>query len=70
MWRDIYKMNKDAVIEMLGRFTEDLTTLQKAIRNEDSKFLENTFSSTREIRHMIEKLGQAGSFDPTEKRKK
>ena len=70
MWRDIYKMNKDSVIEMLGRFTEDLTTLQKAIRNEDLKFLENTFSSTREIRQTIENLGQAGSFDPTEKIKK
>ena len=38
MWRDVYDMNKDAVIEMLGRFTEDLSTLQKAIRNNDSKF--------------------------------
>ena len=69
MWRDIYSMNKDAVIEMLGHFTEDLTTLQKAIRNNDTKFLENTFSSTREIRKIIEKLGQAGSFDPTESNK-
>ena len=69
MWRDIYKMNKEAVIEMLGRFAEDLTTLQKAIRNEDLKFLENIFSSTREIRKTIESLGQAGSFDPTEKKK-
>jgi len=66
MWRDIYVMNKDAVIEMLGRFTEDLSTLQKAIRNNDSKFLENTFSSTKKIRKIIEDLGQAGSFDPTE----
>ena len=70
MWRDIYSLNKEPVIEMLGRFTEDLTTLQKAIRNEDLKFLENTFSSTREIRQTIENLGQAGSFDPTEKIKK
>ena len=50
MWRDVYSMNKDAVLEMLGRFTEDLSTLQKAIRNNDTKFLEKTFSSTREIR--------------------
>ena len=70
MWRDIYSMNKDAVIEMLGRFTEDLTTLQKAIRNSDSKFLEETFISTKKIRKAIEKLGQAGSFDPTEREKK
>ena len=59
--------NKEAVLEMLGRFTEDLSTLQKAIRNNDSEFLENTFrSTTREVRKTIEKLGQAGSFDPTE----
>ncbi len=69
MWRDVYSMNKDSVIEMLGRFTEDLTTLQKAIRNNDTKFLEQTFSSTRKVRHTIEKLGQAGSFNPTEKDK-
>ena len=70
MWRDVYSMNKDAVLEMLGRFTEDLSTLQKAIRNNDTKLLEKTFSSTREIRKTIEKLGQAGSFDPTETGKK
>jgi len=70
MWRDVYSMNKDAVLEMLGRFTEDLSTLQKAIRNNDTKFLEKTFFSTREIRKIIEKLGQAGSFDPTESIKK
>ena len=66
MWRDIYGMNKESVIEMLGRFTEDLSTLQKAIRNNDLEFLEKTFSSTKQIRMHIEKLGQAGTFDPTE----
>ena len=70
MWRDIYSMNKGAVLEMLGRFTEDLSILQKAIRNNDTSFLEKTFSSTRQIRKLIEKLGQAGSFDPTETGKK
>ena len=70
MWRDIYSMNKDAVIEMLGRFTEDLSTLQKAIRNNDTKFLENVFSSTKIIRKLIEEIGQAGSFDPTESENK
>ena len=69
MWRDIYSKNKEAVLEMLGRFTEDLSTLQKAIRNDDLSFLENTFSTTREVRKTIEKLGQAGSFDPTESNK-
>jgi len=66
MWRDIYSTNKEAVLEMLGRFTEDLSTLQKAIRNNDSAFLEKTFRSTREVRKTIENIGQAGSFDPTE----
>ena len=69
MWRDIYSANKDAVLEMLGRFTEDLTILQKAIRNDDIAFLENTFRTTREVRKTIEKLGQAGNFDPTESKK-
>tara|TARA_Y100001970_G_scaffold289910_1_gene421729 strand:- start:624 stop:1547 length:924 start_codon:yes stop_codon:yes gene_type:complete len=66
MWRDIYDKNKDAVLEMLGRFTEDLSTLQKAIRNKDLSSLEKTFQSTRDIRKIIEDLGQAGRFDPTE----
>ena len=66
MWRDIYSKNKEAVLEMLGRFTEDLSTLQKAIRNDDLTFLEDTFRTTRDIRKTIEKLGQAGTFDPTE----
>lgn len=69
MWRDIYCKNKEAVLEMLGRFTEDLSTLQKAIRNDDSEFLESTFQTTRNVRKTIEKLGQAGTFDPTESKK-
>jgi len=69
MWRDIYSTNKEAVLEMLGRFTEDLSTLQKAIRNNDLSFLEKTFRSTREVRKTIEDIGQAGSFDPTESNK-
>ena len=69
MWRDIYSKNKEAVLEMLGRFTEDLSTLQKAIRNNDLNYLEKTFRSTREVRTVIENIGQAGSFDPTESKK-
>ena len=69
MWRDVYSMNKEAVLEMLGRFTEDLSTLQKAIRNNDLSFLENMFRSTREVRKTIEEMGQAGTFDPTESKK-
>lgn len=67
MWRDIYILNKEAILEMLGRFSEDLSSLQKAIRNEDKYLLEKTFKATREIRKEIEKAGQAGSFDPREK---
>ena len=66
MWRDVYSMNKEFVLEMLDRFNEDLDTLKKAIENGDTNFLEKTFSSTRKIRKVIEKIGQAGSFDPTE----
>lgn len=69
MWRDVYTMNKDAVLEMLGRFIEDLTALQKAIRNNDQPLLEKTFRSTRNIRKIIEEIGQAGNFDPTESKK-
>jgi len=69
MWRDIYAKNKDAVLEMLGRFSEDLSTFQKAIRNNDLKFLENKFSNSRKIRKIIEDSGQAGTFEPTERKK-
>ncbi len=69
MWRDVYSKNKEAVLEMLGRFNEDLSSFQKAIRNNDLKFLENKFSQSKEIRKLIEDLGQAGTFDPTEGKK-
>ena len=53
---------------MRGEFeTEDLTSLQKAIRNNDKNTLERIFTSTKDIRKLIEKAGQAGSFNPTEK---
>ncbi len=68
MWRDIYSENKKFVLEMLGRFSEDLLTLQKAIRNNNLKFLEKTFVETKKIRAKIEKQGQAGFFDPREKK--
>ena len=69
MWRDIYLLNKNSVLDMLGRFTEDLSSLQKAIRNSDKKKLEKTFRSTRQLRKLIETKGQAGTFDPREKKK-
>jgi len=70
MWRDVYSLNKDAVLEMLNKFTKDLSTLQKAIRNNDLSFLEETFRTTRKVRKTIEELGQAGSFDPRENKGK
>ena len=69
MWRDVYSKNREAVLEMLGRFNEDLSSFQKAIRNNDLKFLESKFSKSKEIRKIIEDLGQAGTFDPTEGKK-
>ena len=69
MWRDVYSKNREAVLEMLGRFNEDLSSFQKAIRNNDLKFLESKFLQSKEIRKLIEDLGQAGTFDPTESKK-
>ena len=69
MWRDVYAKNKEAVLEMLGRFNEDLATFQKAIRNNDHEFLEKKFSNSKKIRKLIEDFGQAGTFDPTESNK-
>ena len=66
MWRDVYDKNKDAVLEMLGRFSEDLSTYQKAIRNGDLEFLQKKFNQSKKIRKEIEDIGQAGNFDPTE----
>lgn len=53
MWRDIFLHNKDAVLEVLQRFNEDLTAMQKAIRKEDGEYLYQYFSKTRAIRKAI-----------------
>ena len=66
MWRDIFLNNKDAVLELLGRFIEDLTAMQRAIRWEEGETLESTFRRRREIRRGIIEMGQAGSFNPNE----
>jgi cyclohexadieny/prephenate dehydrogenase len=58
MWRDVFLTNKDAVLEMLQRFSEDLTALQKAIRLGDGDTLHNHFSRTRAIRRGIIDQGQ------------
>jgi len=58
MWRDVFLNNKDAVLEMLGRFSEDLTALQRAIRWGDGDALHDLFSHTRNIRRGIIDAGQ------------
>jgi cyclohexadieny/prephenate dehydrogenase len=58
MWRDVFLNNKDAVLEMLGRFSEDLSALQRAIRWGDGDALFNIFSRSRQIRRGIIAAGQ------------
>jgi cyclohexadieny/prephenate dehydrogenase len=58
MWRDVFLNNKDAVLEMLGRFSEDLSALQRAIRWGDCDTLISLFSRAREIRRGIIAAGQ------------
>jgi cyclohexadieny/prephenate dehydrogenase len=58
MWRDVFLHNKDAVLEMLGRFNEDLSALQRMIRWGDGDGLFELFSRTRAIRRGIIAEGQ------------
>ncbi|HEX6858828.1 MAG TPA: prephenate/arogenate dehydrogenase family protein [Caulobacteraceae bacterium] len=58
MWRDIFLANKEAVLEILGRFTEDLQALSRAIRWGEGDKLHELFTRTREIRRGIIELGQ------------
>lgn len=58
MWRDVFLTNKGAVLEMLGRFTEDLTALQRAIRSGDGDTLFDLFTRTRAIRRAVIEQGQ------------
>ena len=58
MWRDVFINNADAVLEMLGRFNEDLSYLQRAIRWKEADKLEDLFARTREIRTKIKDIGQ------------
>ena len=58
MWRDVFIANKDAVLEMLGRFQEDLAALTRAIRRGDGDTLFDHFSRTRAIRRGIVEIGQ------------
>ena len=56
--RGLFLNNRDAVLEMLGRFTEDLTAMQRAIRSGDGEALHDLFSRTRDIRRSIIEMGQ------------
>lgn len=58
MWRDVFLANQDAVLEMLGRFDEDLTALKRAIRKGDGEALFDLFARTRAIRREIIEAGQ------------
>ena len=58
MWRDVFLSNKDATLEILGRFTEELFALQRAIRRGDGELLHDYFSRTRLVRRGIIEAGQ------------
>jgi cyclohexadieny/prephenate dehydrogenase len=58
MWRDVFLNNREATLDILGRFTEELAVLQRAIRMGDGDFLQGYFTRTREIRRGIIEAGQ------------
>jgi cyclohexadieny/prephenate dehydrogenase len=58
MWRDVFLNNREAVLEVLGRFNEDLSVLQRAVRNGDGQQLFEFFTRTRAIRRAIIDIGQ------------
>lgn len=58
MWRDVFLNNKEATLEILGRFTEELFALQRAIRTGDGDHLHDYFTRTRAIRRGIIEAGQ------------
>ena len=66
MWRDVFLNNREPVLEMLGRFSEDLAALQRAIRWGEGEALHELFTRTRDIRRGVVEAGQAGVFIPTE----
>jgi cyclohexadieny/prephenate dehydrogenase len=64
MWRDILLNNREPVLEMLQRFTEDMAQLQRAIRWGEGEFLHELFTRTREIRRGVIAAGQADAAAP------
>ena len=70
MWRDVFLTNREATIEILGRFVEELMSLQRAIRTGDGDHLHDYFTRTRAIRRSIVEAGQdtaAANFGRTGK---
>ena len=66
MWRDIFLNNRGAVLEMLGRLTEDISALQRAIRDGDGAYMEDKFTRTRAIRRGVVEAGQHKPPEPPE----
>ncbi len=64
MWRDIFLNNREAVLEIVQRFNEDLTALQRAIRWGDGQQLESMFARTRDVRRQVIQAGQADYAKP------
>ncbi|MET0183316.1 MAG: prephenate/arogenate dehydrogenase family protein [Caulobacterales bacterium] len=58
MWRDVFLANKEAVLEVLGRFSEDLAALQRAIRWGDGEYLHELFARARRVRREVIEAGQ------------
>ena len=58
MWRDVFLNNREAVLEVLGRFSEDLSRLQRAIRWGEGDVLFDLFTKTRAIRRSVIEAGQ------------
>lgn len=65
MWRDVMLTNKDAVLELLQRFTEDLNAMQKAIRKGDGDYLYGVMDRTRKVRKDVIEAGQAEYVYPS-----
>ena len=59
MWRDVFLSNREAALEVMQRFTEDLTALQRAIRRGEGDTLERLFTRTRDIRRGVIAARQA-----------
>lgn len=70
MWRDVFLINREAVLEVLGRFSEDLTALQRAIRRGNGDILKDTFTRTRKIRQGVIEANQAYDRRPSDGAKK